>query len=218
MDEIGFARACRLPVKRKAEDQHDEAGRGRKRYGQRRAGAPIGERVACRLHDRDCAERIAQAAHRGQGGDAVGQRDLERSGRGAERGQRLGGAEQVENGPAKLLRIVRIARDDRTIGVGQQNHAVGCRRPGGHDALERSGIAIGISAQVTAGIFKPERYLIGQGLDRLARVAHDLPALLEHLHHRADADRQQKGDDERRHGASQKRFCAEKAAVGRLGD
>src|SRR5215831_11576406 len=130
----------------------------------------------------------------------------------------LRGAEQVENGPAELLRIVRVARNDRAVGVGDEHRAVGRRRPRGHDAFQCRGIAVWISAQIVAGMFKRERYLIGQGFDRLPRVTHDLPTLLEHLHHRADADRQQKGDDERRHGAPQKRLCAEEAAVGRLGD
>ena len=40
IDHVRFARACGLPVKRKAEDQHDEAGGGRKRDGQRGERAP----------------------------------------------------------------------------------------------------------------------------------------------------------------------------------
>ena len=40
VDQVGFARPRRLPVEGKAEDQHDEAGGGRQRDGQRGVGAP----------------------------------------------------------------------------------------------------------------------------------------------------------------------------------
>ena len=40
VDHVGFARARRLPVEGKAEDQHHEAGGGGERHGQRGVGAP----------------------------------------------------------------------------------------------------------------------------------------------------------------------------------
>ena len=40
VDEVGFARARRLPVEGKAQDQHHEAGGGRERHGQRGVGEP----------------------------------------------------------------------------------------------------------------------------------------------------------------------------------
>ncbi len=45
VDEVGFARARGLPVKGKAEDQHDEAGGGGQRDGQRRVGPPGRQRI-----------------------------------------------------------------------------------------------------------------------------------------------------------------------------
>jgi hypothetical protein len=55
VDQVGFARAGRLPMEGKAEDEHDEAGRRRQRHGQRGGRPPVGERVAAGLHDGDHA-------------------------------------------------------------------------------------------------------------------------------------------------------------------
>ena len=71
VDEIGFARPRRLPVEGKAEDQHDEAGRGRQRDGQRGGRAPVGQRVVAALDHGEEADRIFQRPHRGEGGFAV---------------------------------------------------------------------------------------------------------------------------------------------------
>ena len=64
VDHVGFARARRLPVEGEAEDQHDEAGGGRERDGERGERAPGRERGAARLHDRDLAERRLSACAR----------------------------------------------------------------------------------------------------------------------------------------------------------
>ena len=55
VDQVGFARARRLPMEGEAEDQHHEAGGGRERDRQRGVGAPGGERVGARLHDGELA-------------------------------------------------------------------------------------------------------------------------------------------------------------------
>ena len=56
VDDVGFARPCRLPVEGKAEDEHDEAGGGRQRDGERGERAPGRERAAARLHHGELAE------------------------------------------------------------------------------------------------------------------------------------------------------------------
>ena len=71
VDQIGFARPRRLPVEGEAEDEHDEAGGGGQRDGQRRGRAPTGERLAARLDHGEEADRIAQRPHGGEGGVAV---------------------------------------------------------------------------------------------------------------------------------------------------
>ncbi len=124
MDEIGFARARRLPVEGKAEDQHDEAGGRRQRNGQRGGRAPARERVACRLDHRDSAEWVSQSPHCCQSGGAVGKSDFERAGGGAERGQRLRWSEQIEDLAAELLRIVREACDNRAVSIGDEDQSL----------------------------------------------------------------------------------------------
>ena len=64
IDQVGFARACRLPMEGKAEDQHDEAGGGRERHGERGDRAPGGQRRVARLQDGDLAERAVRACAR----------------------------------------------------------------------------------------------------------------------------------------------------------
>ena len=57
VDHVGFARAGRLPVEGKAEDQHDEAGGRRERDGQRGVGRPGRQRLGASMHDRELAVR-----------------------------------------------------------------------------------------------------------------------------------------------------------------
>ena len=66
VDQVGFARARRLPVEREAEDQQHEAGGRRQRDGQRGVGAPGRERVRLALDDAQLPVRRFQVAHRRQ--------------------------------------------------------------------------------------------------------------------------------------------------------
>jgi hypothetical protein len=50
------------------------------------------------------------------------------------------------------------------------------------------------------------------------RVGDRLTAMIQHLHHRADADGEQEGDDQRGDGAAQRGFGREQPPVGGLGD
>ena len=59
---------------------------------------------------------------------------------------------------------------------------------------------------------------VGERLDGLPRADDDLPALLENLHHGANADRHQKSDDENRNGATQKRLGAQQPAIRGFGN
>ena len=89
IDHVCFARARRLPVEGKAEDEHDEPGGGGQRDGQRGERTPAGERRAARLHDRDLAERRGEPAHGGERLGLIGQGDFQNAGVGAERGQQF---------------------------------------------------------------------------------------------------------------------------------
>ena len=59
---------------------------------------------------------------------------------------------------------------------------------------------------------------VGAGLDLLEDLGDGLAAVVEDLHERADADRQQERDDERRDCPSQRRLCRQETPIGRLGD
>ena len=110
VDRVGFARARRLPVEGEAQDEHDEAGGGRERDGQRRVGDPGRQRIA-RGHAgsrarRSIAGRLRTRAERQA---AVGEGNFQHAGRSAERGQRLRRAEHVDQ-PAPEDARLRAAR------------------------------------------------------------------------------------------------------------
>ena len=200
VDDVGFARPRRLPVEGKAEDQHHKAGRGRQRHRQCGGRAPIGQRLFAALDDGEEAYRILQCPHGGEGGFAVGQRDLHGAGRGAERRQRLRRAKHVEDLTSQKLRLVRHGGDDGAVAVGDQDAPAGARRPDRQRLLQRFGGARQMHAVAQRAI-EHRGEMIRQRLDGSGGVEHDLTAVFEHLHRGADADRHHEGDDENRNGA-----------------
>ncbi len=128
VDRVGLAGAGRLPVEGEAEDQQHEAGGGRERHGQRGVGAPGRERVAAQLEDAQLAAGRGERAHRREGPVAVGERDLQHAGAGAEDGQRLRFAEHVDQAQADRA-AGRRGRSDDAVGVAQENTAAERRGP-----------------------------------------------------------------------------------------
>ena len=59
---------------------------------------------------------------------------------------------------------------------------------------------------------------IGDRVERRHHVLKRLPPVVEHLHHGADADRGEKGDDQHRHRAAKQRFGGQKPPIRRIGD
>jgi len=59
---------------------------------------------------------------------------------------------------------------------------------------------------------------IGGGFNRRGALAECLPAMVEHLNDGADADGDQKRDDEAGNGAAEQGLGIEEASVGRLGN
>ena len=218
VNDVGLAGARRLPVKGEAEDQHHEAGGSRQRHRQRGARAPAGKRAACGFDHGYDAQRVAQAAHRGERGGAARQRDFQRAGGGAERGQGLRRSENVEQRTADLARIVGNGGDDRAFGVGNQYGAVAAGRPRRQHARERGRGACGLVCCIFGGTVERHRHFVGECFDGLARVEHGLTALLEHLYHGTDADGDEEGYDENRNGAAQQRLRAEQPPIRGLGD
>ena len=59
---------------------------------------------------------------------------------------------------------------------------------------------------------------IGDVVDVVDGFGDRLAVMVEHLHHRADADGEQECDDQGRHGAPQRRLGGEQPPIGRVGD
>ena len=59
---------------------------------------------------------------------------------------------------------------------------------------------------------------IGAGFDLFDELADRLATMIENLHERADADGQQKSDDQRRHRAPQRRLSGQQPPISRFGD
>ena len=130
IDDVGLAGAGRLPVKGKAEDQHDEAGGGRQSDRQRGQRAPRRQRRVARLHGGQLAEGCVQQAHGGECRRAAGQDDFHHAGAGAKGGERLRRAEQVDQTAADGEIGGGDRRDHNALIVGQQKAAAGAGRPG----------------------------------------------------------------------------------------
>ena len=119
---------------------------------------------------------------------------------------------------SELLRLVRDARNDRAVGVSQEDHPLSAGRPGRQRERERFSGAPGIRPGIAPHAVEIDGEVIGERLDPLPCGEDDLPALLEDLHQRADADGDEEGDDENRNGAAQKRLGAQQAPIRGFGD
>ena len=218
VDHVGFARARRLPVEGEAEDQHHEAGGGRKRDRQHGERAPGCQRRAARLHDRDLAEGRIEHAHGRQRAGLVGQGDFHDAGAGAEGGQRLRRTEQVDQAAADGG--VGAGRGGRhhALGIGQEEAPAGARRPrrqrAGQDFLRPFKRVGGLLER----LLKPFDRQIGDRVERNHCAVECLPAMVERLHQGADADGAEKSDDQHRDGAAQQRLGGQQPPIRRLGD
>ena len=236
VDQVGFARARRLPVEGEAEDQHDEAGGGGERDGQRGVGAPGRERVAARLDDRELAVRRAAgcAPWRSAGvpsasgisstpaaapkvvsgcvgpSTSISRRPIDR--------RRRAAAAAMTVPSALLTSTMRQPATIDAVGVGDQHLASGHARPGRHHALELACSGARAGSASRARTVEPLGEQIGDGLDLLDELGDRLAAMIEHLHERADADGEQEGDDQRRDRAPQSRLGGEQPPIRGLGD
>ena len=89
-----------------------------------------GERGVARLHNCDFAERRLQGAHGGERAAVVGQGDLQHAGGGAEGGERLAGAEHVDQAAADRRVAAERSGGDDAVLVGEQKAAAVGGRPG----------------------------------------------------------------------------------------
>jgi len=96
--------------------------------------------------------------------------------------------------------------------------AAGRARPGRHRPFE-----LGLQPTLGAGLrllqpLEPIDEEIGAAFDLLDDLADRLATMVQHLHDRTDADREEERDDQRGDGTSQRRLGGEQPPVGGLGD
>ena len=113
------------------------------------------------------------------------------------------------------------AGNDDALAVGDEHLPAGGARPWRHHAFK-----LGLQPPLGAGYFEfrplqavePLGEEIGAGFDLLDDVANRLAAMIQHLHDRADADREQECDDQSRHSTPQRRLGGEQPPISGLGD
>ena len=145
VDHVGLARARRLPVEGKAQDQQHEAGGGGERHGQRGVGAPGARARRCAAGRRVNWPRPAASVRtvanaRLPSASAISQH----AGAGAEDGERLRFAEHVEQAQADRA-AGRRGRGDDAVGVAQQDAAAergGARRQRAFEQVAPRGVAV----------------------------------------------------------------------------
>jgi hypothetical protein len=200
-------------VEGEAEDQHDEAGGGGERDGQRGERAPGRQRRRARLQHGKLAVWRLEHAHGGERTTIVRQNDLEHAGVGAEGGERLCRADEVDQPAAERLPRIGQRRDDRPLGIGEQDLAAGGARPGGQRARQQVR-----GVDVTLRHLQLRRGEIGGGSEQRRVGRQRLAALVEHLHAGADADGDEEREDQHRNGAAQQRLGRQEPPICRLGN
>ena len=215
-------------MERETEDQDDEAGGGGEGDGQCRVGRPGRQRFGAAVQDRDLAVHCGKAAHRPKGQAAISEGNLQHARGSAESGERLGGAEHVDQPASEDARLDRHdgadravavgdefmadAGDDDAVAVGDQHLASWRPRPGRHQALELS-LKPALEARFLGlRAFHPLDPIdekIGAAFNLLDDIADRLATMIQHLDDRADADGKQKRDDQRRDSTPQSRLGGE---------
>jgi hypothetical protein len=117
--------------------------------------------------------------------------------------------------------LVAYAGDDDAVAVGDEHLSAGRPRPGRQHALEL-GLQPAVGARpvdlCALELFEAIDQDIGAGFDLFDDIADGLTAMIQHLHDRADADREQKCDDQSRHSTPQRRLGGEQPPISGLGD
>ncbi len=113
------------------------------------------------------------------------------------------------------------AGNDDPLAVRDQHLPPGCARPGRHHALELDLQAPVKTGPVSLGPFQPLDPIdkqVGTAFDLLEDLADRLATMVQHLHDRADADRQEECDDQCRDGTPQSWLGGEQPPISRLRD
>src|SRR5262249_22169712 len=153
-----------------------------------------------------------EVANGGEGRSPVRELDLHGAGERAERGQRLGGAENVEETLADDASVQRRGEDhspvraghrdmlqpgdDHALRVGDQQLSPGRAQPRGAETVE---LALQLAVEIDAATTRAVDALghdVGAGFEVLEQLADHLPAMVEDLNEGAYADGQQESDNE----------------------
>jgi hypothetical protein len=115
----------------------------------------------------------------------------------------------------------RHAGQNPVIGAGDDDMAAAGHAPGrnkvGQQALQPLDIGGAVLPDRGKAI-QPFGQQIGEGGDIALHRGALLPALVDHLHEGAEADGDEEGNDERRHGATKRRLGSEQPVIGRFRD
>ncbi len=199
VDEVALAGAGRLPVEGEAEDQDDEAGGRRQRHRERGVRAP--DRLVALLDHGDEARQrldLPRGHHRGV---AVRQRHVGDVAVARRRREQLRRGDRIEQAV--------VAEGSRSIGMrARMRRSTPAEvtmtwRP---EAVPQDGIEVGQQRRQVLDVLEPLLPRRGQAIDPLGEqvgqrrdvVAEHLPLLarlIDDLHERAEADRDQERDD-----------------------
>ena len=215
-DEVGFAGAQRLPVKREAQDQQHEAGGGEQRDREHGVGPPRRQRGRARLDDEELPERGFERAQREQHRGAVRQGDFRGAGADARR-RRAPVAQDLGDVLGQVPAQRGYCRDQVSGGIAEQDVAL---RPIGLRWDGAGKLAQGALDEFAGPIRALDLVYgdVGDRVDVLERGEDRLAMAVVDLNDRADPDRHQKGDDQRGHRPSQGRLGGEQPPVCRFGD
>ena len=217
IDEVALAGAGRLPVKGKAEDQHHKACRRRQRHRQRRVRSP--QRLVPFLDDHDLAGQGLHQQRDRKRLVAVRKDHVRDDALMAGRGQQLRRADDVEHAVVLAEAVDRDASQNAMVGAGDDDVTAGGDAPGWNEVRQQALQPLDIGHAIL-----PDRgetvETLGQDIGERQEVALDggalLAVLVDHLHEGAEADGDQEGDDEGRHGAAQRRLGGQQPVIGRL--
>ena len=218
VDGVGLARTGRLPVEGEAEDEHDEAGGGGEGDGERRQRTPGRQRGAARLDDGEIAEWRMKVAHGGEHLALVGQGDLQHAGGDAEGGERLAGAEHVDQPAADEPVGIGFRGGDDAVLVGEQKAAAVIGGPGRKRVGETVARLLGRAAAGRGGRLQALGGEVGDRAEREHLPVQRLVTVLAQLHRGADADGGKKADDENGDRAAEQGLRSQQPPVSRFGD
>ena len=183
-----------------AEDEHDEAGGGRKRDRQRRVGTPRRQRIAAPCTTASWPSGRRSIAYGGERRTAVRERDLSTPAPAPKVGQRLAQSEDIEQRAAPKAAFAGTPATTRLL-IGNKTCRLPARRPvRAGRAVEHASCA---RCRLDLAVRCADRSSRSATISATASMSSAAAASAwrrwsQHLHNGANADRDQEGDDQER--------------------